>query len=61
MEWKPHSAIVLEPCARRLVAAVADGALLVFRRHDLKSTQEVASGVLGRGKGGEERRRGVRA
>ena len=60
MEWKPHSAIVLEPCARRLVDAVADGTLLVFRRHDLRRMKEVASGVLGRAGGGEERRGGDR-
>ena len=49
------------PVVRFLLAgAVVDGAVRVGRRHDLKSTQEVASGVLGRAGGGEERRRGAR-
>ena len=42
-----------------LAGAVVDGAVRVGRRHDLKSTQEVASGVLGRAGGGKERRRGA--
>ena len=60
MEWKPHSEIVLKPCARRLVAAVADGTLLVIRRHDLRRMKDVASGVLGRAGGGAATRGGDR-